>query len=467
MRRLAAIAVTLVAVLSGALLTMGSGSGSGGSSYTVRAIFDDAAFAVGGEDVRIAGAPVGTIGSLSVCVPRRQSCPRGTAYKAAVTFTINRAGFTPFHSNASCAIRPQSLIGEKFVDCNPGTASAPPLTRIRSGPGAGEYYLPVTNTSSPVDTDIVQDVYRDPVRQQFALIIDELGTGLAARGSDLNAVIHRADPALGYTDQVLQILARQNRQLAELARDSNTVLTPLARDREAIRQWVIQANTTSVASAARAADISASFHLLPAFLRQLRPLMADLGALADQGTPDLNALSQSAPALAAQYEELVPFADVARKSLIALGSAAQQQQPALLQTIPLDRRLLRVGQAGVPSFRSLDQLLSSFDQTGGIEDLMGVLFHGTGATNGFDSAGHYIRTEALVGSCTGYAKTVVAGCSANFTHTGAAADVASAGSRSVGPALAAVTRNLGRSAIPAAKTAVLGHLLQYLTGNGT
>ncbi len=464
MRRLAVIAVTLVAVVAGAIVTMGSSS-AGGGSYTVRAIFDDAAFAVGGEDIRIAGAPVGTIASLSVCVPRRQSCRPGTAYKAAVTFTINRAGFTPFHANASCAIRPQSLIGEKYVDCNPGTAAAPPLSRIRSGVGAGQYYLPVTNTSSPVDTDIVQDIYREPVRQQFALILNELGTALAARGSDLNAVIHRADPALGYTDQVLQILARQNRQLAQLAQDSDTVLTPLARDRAALRQWVLQANTTSVASAARASDISASFHLLPSFLRQLHPLMSDLGSLADQATPDLNALSQSAPALAAQYEELVPFADVARKSLIALGSAAQQQQPALLQTIPLDKRLLHLGQAGVPSFRSLDQLLSSFDQTGGIEDLMGVFFHGTGATNGFDAAGHYIRTEALVGSCTGYAKTVVAGCSANFTRTGAAADVSAASDSNA--ALATASRVLGRSAASARRTAVLGHLLQYLVGNGT
>jgi ABC-type transporter Mla subunit MlaD len=464
MRRVALIAVTLVAVLAGSIVTMGSSSGASGS-YTVRAIFDSAAAAVAGEDVRIAGAPVGTIASLSVCVPRKHSCPPGTADKAALTFTISRAGFIPFRTNATCAIRPQSLIGERYVDCNPGTASAPPLKRIRSGPGAGEYSLPVTNTSSPVDTDIVQDVYRQPLRQQFALIINELGTGLAARGSDLNAVIHRADPALGYTDQVLQILAKQNRQLAQLARDSDTVLTPLARDRTAIRQWVIQANRTSVASAARASGIRASFHLLPSFLRQLRPLMADLGSLADQATPDLNALSKSAPALAAQYEELVPFADVARKSLIALGSAAQQQQPALLKTIPLDRRLLHLGQAGVPSFRSLDQLTSSFNNTGGIEDLMGVLFHGTGATNGFDAAGHYIRTEALVGSCTGYAKTVVAGCSANFTNPGSAADVASANAQAAKWTRAA--QEAADTTSPSPRTAVLGNLLNYLTGNGT
>ena len=32
---------------------------------------------------------------------------------------IDDAGFTPFHVNATCAIRPQSLIGEKYVDCEP------------------------------------------------------------------------------------------------------------------------------------------------------------------------------------------------------------------------------------------------------------------------------------------------------------------------------------------------------------
>ena len=122
------------------------------------------------------------------------------------------------------------------------------------------------------------------------MIIDELGTGLAARGSDLNAVIHRANPALGDTDKVLKILASQNRALAQLATNSDTVLAPLARERRQISGFVTQANTTAVASAQRAADISRTFQLFPSFLRQLRPLMADLGTLADQGTPVMTEL---------------------------------------------------------------------------------------------------------------------------------------------------------------------------------
>jgi len=479
MRRIAFIGVALAAVIAAVIVVSGA-SGGGGDPYTVTAFFDDAAFAVPGEDVRIAGAPVGTISSMNVCTESTGPCAPGTLNKAAVTFQISSAAFIPFRVNATCAIRPQSLIGEKYMDCNPGTASAPPLTKITSGVGAGNYLLPVTQTSSPVDTDLVQDIYREPVRQQFALIINELGTGLAARGSDLNAVIHRANPALGYTDQVLQILARQNRQLAQLARDSDTVLTPLAKDREAIKQWVIQANTTSVASAARATDIARSFHLLPTFLEQLKPLMVDLGNLADQATPVLNSLSVAAPALTQQYEALAPFAAVARKSLISLGAAAQQQQPALLATIPLAKRLLNLGNAGVPSFTSLDKLTASLDQTGALEQLMSLLFNGSGATNGFDSLGHYIRTEALVGSCTGYAKVTVAGCSANFTHQTAAADTASvskassarkattgsAAATAQDPQVLRIVKDARASGVQPSTTGALSGLLHYLIGSG-
>ena len=461
MRRIALVALVLTA-LAGVVVYLALSSG-GGHGYQVRAIFDDAAFAVPGEEVRIAGAPVGTISSTDVCLAHTGRCPPGTLNKAAVTLQISNSAFTPFHANASCAIRPQSLIGEKFVDCNPGTVNAPPLRRITAGPGAGSYYLPVTNTSSPVDTDIVQDIYRQPVRQQFGIIINELGTGLAARGSDLNAVIHRADPALGYTDQVLQILARQNRQLAQLARDSDVVLTPLAQVRRQIADWVVQANTTSVASAARATDIARSFALLPSFLRQLRPLMADLGGLADQGTPLFSSLNQSATALAQQYQNLAPFASVARKSLIALGASTVQQQPALLATIPLAKQLLALGNAGVPSFTALDRLTASLKKTGAIQQLMSLLFYGTAATNGFDSVGHFVRTEALVGGCTAYAKTPVPGCSANFTQTGAAADVASAAGT---PQLQRIVRAARTSGIQPSTTGALSGLLHYLIGRG-
>ena len=87
-----------------------------------------------------------------------------------------------------------------------------------------------------MDLDLINDIMRLPYRQRFAILLSEFGAGLAGRGEELNEVIHRANPALRETDQVLKILADQNRVLARLARDSDQVLAPLARERESLRR---------------------------------------------------------------------------------------------------------------------------------------------------------------------------------------------------------------------------------------
>jgi len=453
MRRLAMLTLLLVAAAAALAVAGTSGSRGAGGPYMVRAIFDNAGFAVTGETVRIAGANVGSIASVDVDRLRRP-------WRAAVTLEIDNGDFTPFYANATCTIRPQSLIAERFVDCSPGTSNQPALQKVSAGqPGAGNYLLPVTRTSSPIDFDIVQDLSQESIRQRFALIIDEFGTALAARGTDLNAVIHRADPALAQTDQVLKILARENRVLAQLAVDSDTVLGPLAQARHQLSDFVVQANTTGVASAARAADIARSIQLFPSFLRQLRPLMVDLGALADQGTPLSASLSSAAAALNRQFTNLVPFAHAATPATIALGNSAQQSQPYLIATEPLARQLQNLGSAAVPTAASLNTLTASLDKTGAIEQLMALLFNATSAANGFDSSGHYVRVQPLVGDCTGYALAPVGGCSANFGASAASASASAA-------AAARIARQAVSTARPKPRAKAMTGLLRYLIGNG-
>ena len=96
-----------------------------------------------------------------------------------------------------------------------------------------------SSNSSPVDLDLVNNVMRLPYRERFAILLSELGTGLAGRGEELNEVIHRANPALRETEDVVLILARQNRALARLARDSDEALAPLARERRRVSNWIV------------------------------------------------------------------------------------------------------------------------------------------------------------------------------------------------------------------------------------
>ena len=88
MRRIATGALMFVVLVTLAVMGAGASNGGGGSNYQVRAIFDDVASAVPGEDVKIAGAKVGKIGEMTV-TPQN---------KAAVVLNINSSDFTPFHS---------------------------------------------------------------------------------------------------------------------------------------------------------------------------------------------------------------------------------------------------------------------------------------------------------------------------------------------------------------------------------
>ncbi|MDE3132690.1 MAG: MCE family protein [Acidobacteriota bacterium] len=454
MRRAAPLFALAVAAVVVAVVIVSS-LGGGPGSYRVEALFDNAGFAVPGEQVRIAGAPVGTIAALSVT---KQNL-------AAVTLAISNRDFVPFHANASCTIRPQSLIAERYVDCTPGTSDQPRLHRITSGYGKGSYLLPVTRTSSPIDPDIVQNVSQESVRQSLSVILDELGTGLAARGSDLNAVILRANPALAQTERVFRLLASQNKVLAKLATDSDAVLAPLARSRRALADFVVKANKTAGASAAAHTQLAASIRLLPPFLEKLKPLMADLGQLADQGTPVVKDAGSSAAALDAEFKTLVPFAARAKAAIAKLGNAAQRSEGSLVASQGLARQLQHLGSSAEPTSQALQKLLSSLDSTGGIAQLMSLLFYGAGATNGYNADGHYIRIAPVVGPCTAYARTAIAGCSANFSG----ASVARASAAAVAVARRAVTEVIGKRAgtSQAGRTARLAGLLRYLTGSNS
>ena len=372
--------------------------------YFVRAIFDNASTLVPGEDVKVAGVPVGVISDLDITADK----------KAAVTLRIDDEGFIPWKSDAKCKIGAQGLIGEKFVDCQPGSSSARALVRIDEGDGKGERLLPIEQTSSPVDLDLLNDIMRLPYRQRFAILLSEFGTGLAGRGEELNEVIHRANPALRETDEVLKILADQNHVLARLARDSDRVLEPLARERESFADFVVQANATGEASAARRGDLARSIHLLPGFLRELRPLMADLEDFTDQGTPLLTDLNAAAPALGRLIEAQGTLADASRESFPSLGDALERGRPALIEARPLIRDLGEFGQEAAPVSINLDELTKSLNRTDAIERLNDVIYYLTLASNGFDGLGHYLRAGLVTNVCSTYALEPSPACRSTF-----------------------------------------------------
>jgi phospholipid/cholesterol/gamma-HCH transport system substrate-binding protein len=403
-------AVVLLILAAAGLAVVVFGDGDEGEEYKVRAIFDNAGFVIPGEDVKVAGVRVGSIDSIDVTDDN----------KAAVVLDIDDPGYQDFRQDASCLVRPQSLIGERFVECtltetrSPGEEPPPELEQIEEGDGEGQYLLPVERNGKAVDIDLINNIMRQPVRERLSIILSDLGIGVAGRGSDLSAVIRRADPALKEIDEVLKILARQNEVIADLARDSDTILEPLARERRHVGGAIENAGEVAQATAERSADLEADIERLPVFLRELRPTMVRLGALSEEMTPVLTDLGAVAPDINRMVIQLGPFSNAAIPSFESLGEMTETGTPAVRAALPVTRDLRELASAVRPVGANARKLLESFQRSGGINRFMDYVFYQVAAINGFDSFGHYLRAGLIVNQCANYAIQPAFGCSANY-----------------------------------------------------
>ena len=443
----------LLALVAIALVASAAGGSNGG--YSVRAIFDDASNIIPGENVKVDGVTVGTVGEV---VPTPQA-------KAAVVLDIANPGFQDFRSDASCTIEPEALIGEKFVNCLPtqprpeDTPLPPPLRRIEHGEGEGQYLLPVTNTSSPVGVDQLEDINRLPVSERFTIIINELGAGLAGRGSDLNEVIKRADPALREFAKVLAILAHQNKLLTNLAEEGNRALAPIPGVKHQIAGFIASSDTVARASAKHSTEIGQNFAAFPPFLRQLGPAMERFARLAEQTTPTFTDLRAAAPGLNQMFASTPAFADSSTAFFKTLGKSTKTAGPALVALQPLLGQIKNLGGALKPFSGSLSELLTSLRDTGGLERILDFIFLNTGSSNGYDALGHFLRAEGLANTCLAYAVKPRPGCSAKLFSTNgleqSESGSAAKASSSQNATLASAEQAAGTSVLMARTLAVL------------
>jgi phospholipid/cholesterol/gamma-HCH transport system substrate-binding protein len=409
MRQRILIALAVLGVLVALVVGVGAGGDNGGD-YRVRAIFDNAAFAIPGEDVMIAGAKVGVVDDLEVTPDKR----------AAVVLKIDEDGFKDFRKDAECQIRLQSVIGEKLVECVPtqprpeGEAPPPPLQKIPDGqPGAGQYLLPVSNTVTPVGEDLIRSVMRKPYRERFAIILNEFGAGLAGRGKDLRTVIRKANPALRELDKVLAILARQNKLLSEGSRAGDRVLAEWAKERKSVADAIVKGNIAAQATAEKRAALERNFALFPKFVAQLTPTMQALYEMTKQMTPVATNLNAEGTDISRALVALEPFSKEGIPALRSLGNTADVGTQALEIAGPTVALLGDFTDDAVSLSTNLAKLLTNLRDEDGIKNLMDLIYNITLSTNGYDELGHYLRTTLLAG-CNSLATVVNPACTANF-----------------------------------------------------
>jgi ABC-type transporter Mla subunit MlaD len=436
MSRGAKIAAALVVVAVVAIVLIASGGGGSNDGYKIRAVFDNGGFMVTGEQVRVAGANVGTIESVDVSMPGeavayRNGKPVDKPGKAIIVMDIADPGFQDFRSDASCQIRPQSLIGEKFVDCRPtlprapGTPAPPPLKQIPDGePGEGQYLLPLGNNGTSVDPDLINDIQTLPYAQRFRLIFNELGAGLAGRGEDIEVLVKRANPVLRDVDRLFGILSDQRDQLAQLTSDSDKILTPFAREKAHVAGFFTNAGASAQASAEKGAQLEESLRKLPTFLREFRLTMGSLQGFSDAAAPVFTDLGKAAPSLTDATRTLTPFSEATTTALKSLGASGEAAGPIFREAEPIVGKTTELATTGVKPTTELADLFTNIEKTKGWNALVELIYNTTAAFNGFDQYGHYGRTALTLTNCVDYEPAAVGGtgCVANFNGPQAGAE---------------------------------------------
>ena len=426
-RRIASVALLLTFCAAAVVLT---GAEEEVGKRTIKIPFDNAFGLTEGGDLRIGGVKAGKTEKFGVskgpeCQSKRtakvaSSSPRTCAV---VEAKITEPGFEQFRADAHCDIRQQSLIGEYFVDCQPGSSKA----------GLVDNTVPIDQTTSTIPADLVLNVMRRPYRERFRLILSELGTGLAGRPEDLANVLRKAHPGLRETSKTLGILENQTGVIRDFIDDSDAVVAELEDNKREVARWVDSAENISRISASRRADIAAGFERLPRFLAELEPTMQRLGELTEAQTPLLVDLERAAPALNETFTRLGPFAEASRPAIRSLGRASDRGVRAIrVSREEVDE--LRQLSANAPRFgKPLRQLLQTADDRRrgrpdsrarltappnpdptslrrssrtaftAFESIWNYIYWQTLAINEFDSISHFLRVLLVVGSeCAPY-----------------------------------------------------------------
>lgn len=411
MKRLGAIALLVVAGAI-ALVTLGASGTSGG--YRVDALFDNADFLISGQDVKIAGARVGSVDKVKLTPDHR----------ARVVMSID-PGFAPFRANADCRIRPQSLIGEKYVECDPGTPSRAPLAKH----GGDAPTVPLTQTHSPVDLDLVFTALKLPLRQRLSIIVNELGTGLAGRPAELNAAIRRANPALQQANRTLTILDSERHTLGRLIDGSDRVIGELAAKRRSVADFIARANSVAGTVAARRSDLDLAVQRLPALLAELQPAATDLTGFATDARPVVRSLGAAAPQVRALLSDFQPLAEATRPTLVKLAELSATGLRAVHAAGPVAKLLDPVARRLPPTVDIAHPLVLSLRDRHVIEEIGPFGYGGALASARFDRISHIVPSYQIAGSCQQFATAPVDGCSGHFAAFGGSAAAKAAGSR--------------------------------------
>ena len=286
--RMAAVAAVALAIVVVAVIVLG-----GGSSYQVRAVFQDASQIVKGDQVEVAGNTVGTVSNIALT----------RSGQAQLTLNIGDSAYTPLHQGTEATVRLASLSGiaNRYVDLRLGPGNAAKI------PDDG--VISTTNTTSAVDIDQLFNTLNPPTLKGLQNLIQGTASEFANKGAAAQAAWQYLNPAVASSSTLFSELNRHDGgDFTSFVVKSGKLLSDIAVKQSDLSALVKNLGTTTQALASQKTALGQSIQRLPGFMALADTTFVNLRNSLDALTPLVDASKPVAPKLQKFLVQLRPLA---------------------------------------------------------------------------------------------------------------------------------------------------------------
>ncbi|MBV9196289.1 MAG: MCE family protein [Solirubrobacterales bacterium] len=281
---LSAVGLALVAVIAIVL--------SAGSTYQVKAIFQNASQLVTGNQVQVAGNSIGSVSNIALT-------PNG---QAELTLSIDDSSYSPLREGTLATVRLTSLSGiaNRYVDLRLGPSGAP---AIPSGGTIG-----TTNTTSAVDLDELFNTLDAPTRKGLQNVIQGSASQYQGQGQQMQAAWQYLNPAVVSSAVLFSELNRDTGKFTNFLVQSSNLVSDLSQRSSDLSGLVANLGATTQALAAQRGALGESIQRLPGVMALADTTFVNLRQALDRLTPLVDAAKPVAPKLQKLLTQLRPLA---------------------------------------------------------------------------------------------------------------------------------------------------------------
>ncbi len=323
--RVAAIFALIGAVVVVLLLVVG-----GGSTYTVTASFENASQLVTGNNVSVAGVPVGSVKQISL----------SDSGQALVEMEISDSAYAPLPAGTHATIRSQSLSGiaNRYVDLSLPTTNTD--QRISSG---GE--ITQADTTSEVDLDQLFNTLDRPTVSHLQEVIRGFARAYDGVGAKANRGFYYLNPFLSTSRRVFAELNSDQANLSGLVVDAASLTSTLDQKSPEISSLVANLDGMLGTIGHEQSSLASAVSQLPDFMRQFNTTAVNLRAALDDVQPLVDATRPVARKLQPFAKRLRGFARDAVPTVKGLNGVINSKGPNndLIELTRLQDPLAQIG----------------------------------------------------------------------------------------------------------------------------